>query len=225
VHTRQFVLDVIRASVGNVEIRATMLGSSAGLHGANRLGGNSLSDLLVFGRRAGISAAQFAKQNQDRLNVDERAIAEEQALLLRPLVEPGPENPFLVQQELQAIMASKVGIARDEEALKNGLASILDLRVRAQRMGVQGSRVFNPGWHTARDDLFMLTVAEAITRAAIERRESRGAHWRTDYPEKDAELGKLNFVVKKVDDRVEVSTRPTPQPVSDLEALIAVGRK
>ena len=122
-------------------------------------------------------------------------------------------------------MSSKVGIARDEEALKNGLASILDLRARAQRMGVRGSRVFNPGWHTARDDLFMLTVAEAITRAAIERRESRGAHWRTDFPEKDAELGKVNFVVKKVDDRVDISTRPTPQPVSDLEALIAVGRK
>jgi succinate dehydrogenase / fumarate reductase flavoprotein subunit len=199
--------------------------AATGLHGANRLGGNSLSDLLVFGRRAGLAAAEFAQQHRDNLRVDDVAIQEEQNLLLGPLKQPGTENPFFIQQELQEIMAAKVGIARDEEALKNGLASILDLKARAQHLGVQGSRIFNPGWHTARDDLFMLTVAEAITRAAIERRESRGAHWRTDFPDKDPELGKLNFIVKRVDDRVDVSTRPTPQPVSDLEALIAVGRK
>ncbi len=196
--------------------------AAAGLHGSNRLGGNSLTDLLVFGRRAGLAAAQFALTHAESLKVDEQAIAIEQQLMLRPLENEGTENPYTIHHELQDIMADYVGIKRDESALKEGLSAIQALQSRAMNISVGGTRAYNPGWHTARDDLFMLTVAEAITRTAIERRESRGAHWRIDYPEKDPELGAVNFVVKNVNGSMQVETTRTPQPGVELRELSAV---
>src|SRR5207302_9283346 len=152
---------------------------AAGLHGSNRLGGNSLSDLLVFGRRAGGAAGAYAR-NIGLGRLDERLINQEQQTLLLPFSGEGTENPYLLQQALQQAMQDGAGLARDEKGLKACLNSVLELRQRAARIHVPGSRRYNPGWHTARDLRFMLTVSECIVRAAIERRESRGAHWRLD---------------------------------------------
>lgn len=195
--------------------------AAAGLHGSNRLGGNSLGDLLVFGRRAGGSAAEYAKGAGGIPEVHKSDIDQELEVLVAPLQGGDGENPYLIHEELQEIMATKVGIARDESSLAHALAAIRELRRRANDIRVSGSRAFNPGWHMARDDLFMLTVAEAITLAALERQESRGAHWRTDFPDKDAQLGRTNFVVRKVGESMDVSRTTTPQPPEALESLTA----
>jgi succinate dehydrogenase / fumarate reductase flavoprotein subunit len=193
---------------------------AAGLHGANRLGGNSLTDLLVFGRRAGEAAAAYAAATATPLSVDECQVQEEKEVLLRPFEGGGGENPYLLHEDLQDVMADHVGVFRDGETLKAGLQKILDLQERARNIEVQGSRMFNPGWHMARDDLFMLTVAEAVVRAAIERRESRGAQFRTDYPDKDPELGKVNFVACKGPSGMRVVALPIPPMPSELTALL-----
>ena len=183
---------------------------AAGLHGANRLGGNSLSDLLVFGRRAGTAAGAYQRE-VGLGGIDERQVAEEQHTLLLPLTGEGNENPYLLQQALQQAMQDGAGLARDEKGLKACLNSVLELRQRAARIHVPGSRRYNPGWHTARDLRFMLTVSECIVRAAIERRESRGAHWRLDYLEKDAALGRVNFIAYNDDGHVKLRQRPVPE--------------
>ena len=194
--------------------------AAAGLHGANRLGGNSLSDLLVFGRRAGAAAAAYTGAVGVG-TIDERQVAEEQEVLLRPLAGDGKENPYLLQQELQQAMQDGAGLARDEKGLTRCLDTILELRQRAMRTHVPGSRKYNPGWHTARDLRFMLTVAEAIVRAAIERRESRGAHWRLDYLEKDPALGGVNFIAYSDGGDVKLKTRPVPELPPELAVLFA----
>jgi succinate dehydrogenase / fumarate reductase flavoprotein subunit len=194
--------------------------AAAGLHGANRLGGNSLSDLLVFGRRAGAGAAAY-QRDVGLVAIDERQVADEQQLLLLPLAGEGRENPYLLQQELQQAMQDGAGLAREEKSLKACLDKVLELRQRSARIGVPGTRKYNPGWHTARDVRFMLTIAEAIVRAAIERRESRGAHWRLDYLEKDAALGGVNFIAYNEGGRVTLKTRPVPEMPAELAKLFA----
>jgi succinate dehydrogenase / fumarate reductase flavoprotein subunit len=191
---------------------------AAGLHGSNRLGGNSLSDLLVFGRRAGIAAADYAGQVA-RGKVDEAAIEAEQEVLLKPLQGDGKENPYLLQQELQLAMQAGAGLARNEQLLKKCLESVLELKLRAERVRVPGSRRYNPGWHTARDLRFMLIISEAIVRAALERKESRGAHWRLDYLEKDPALGRVNLIAYNDGGDVKVKTRPVPEMPSELARL------
>ncbi|TMF23484.1 MAG: FAD-binding protein [Chloroflexi bacterium] len=192
---------------------------AAGLHGANRLGGNSLSDLLVFGRRAGTAAGAYQRE-VGLGGIDEHQVAEEQHTLLLPLTGEGKENPYLLQQALQQAMQDGAGLARDEKGLKACLNSVLELRQRAARIHVPGSRRYNPGWHTARDLRFMLTVSECIVRAAIERRESRGAHWRLDYLEKDAALGRVNFIAYNDDGHVKLRQRPVPEMPPELARLI-----
>jgi succinate dehydrogenase / fumarate reductase flavoprotein subunit len=194
--------------------------AAAGLHGANRLGGNSLSDLLVFGRRAGAASAAHVRDVGPG-TIDERQVADEQQLLLLPLLGEGKENPYLLQQELQQAMQDGAGLAREEKLLKTCLDKVLELRPRAARIHVPGSRKYNPGWHTARDLRFMLTIAEAIVRAAIERRESRGAHWRLDYLEKDPALGHVNFIAYNEDGRVKLKTRTVPEMPPELAGLFA----
>jgi len=191
---------------------------AAGLHGANRLGGNSLSDLLVFGRRAGAAAAQFVR-SVSLAAVEPSSVADEQRLLLRPLEGTGSENPYLLQQELQAAMQEGAGIARTDAGLRTCLNTILDLKRRSDRVHVTGSRLYNPGWHTARDLRFMLLVSEAIVRGAIERRESRGAHWRTDFPNADPNFGKINLVALKDGDAMRITTRPVPEMPDELADL------
>jgi succinate dehydrogenase flavoprotein subunit len=192
---------------------------AAGLHGANRLGGNSLSDLLVFGRRAGAAAGAY-QRDVSLGAIDDREVADEQQLLLLPFSAEGTENPYFLQQQLQQAMQEDAGLAREEKGLKRCLNTILELRQRAARIRVPGSRRYNPGWHTARDVRFMLTIAEAIVRAAIERRESRGAHWRLDHLEKDAALGRVNFIAYNEGGTMKLKQRPVQPMPPELAQLV-----
>jgi succinate dehydrogenase / fumarate reductase flavoprotein subunit len=196
---------------------------AAGINGANRLGGNSLSDLLVFGKRAGEHAAHFARANGagrvDPAQVDAAA---------RRCLEPferssasGGEGPYKVQQDLQDMMQDLVGIVRSEADMRRALEAIGALGQRARRVQVTGNREYNPSWHTALDLDHLLTASEAVTRSGLERKESRGGHFREDFPEKSAELGKVNVVVRKArEGRMEVSRVPIPDMPSGLKQVI-----
>jgi len=169
---------------------------AAGLHGSNRLGGNSLSDLLVFGKRAGEHAATFAKKNRGA-NFDEEQIKNEAKKTLEPFGRVEGESPFNIQSDLQEMMQELVGIVRNEHELLRAAEHLKMMYKRAAEVRVTGNREYNPGWHTALDLQHLLTVSEAITMAAIERKESRGAHFREDYPQKDEQSGKFNLILKK----------------------------
>ena len=195
---------------------------AAGINGANRLGGNSLSDLLVFGKRAGEFAAKFAQENSLG-EVDQREVDETARRALAPFERgaAGGDGPYQVQRDLQEVMQDKVGIVRREEEMQEALQGITTLWQRAERVGVDGNREFNPGWHTALDLPNLLTVAEAVTRAAIERKESRGAQFREDYPEKSAEFAKVNTIVWKDDAGEMQIRRETVSPIrEDLKRVI-----
>src|SRR5438094_824241 len=172
---------------------------AAGINGANRLGGNSLSDLLVFGKRAGEFAAKFSKENSLG-NVDNAKVDVAAREALAPFERSGGENPYEVQQNLQEIMQDSVGIVRHQDEMKPVLERLKEFRDRANGVRVIGNSEFNPGWHTALDLKNLLTVSEAITRAALERKESRGAQFREDYPNKDDAFGKVNTIVSKASD-------------------------
>ena len=192
---------------------------AAGLHGANRLGGNSLSDLLVFGKRAGEYAAQFAKANTlGAVNQEDVAAAERRAL--EPFAREGPENPYAVQYTLQDTMQDLVGIVRQESEMLQALFHIEQLKQRAERAVVAGHREYNNGWHTAIDLHNMLTVSEIITRSALERKESRGGHFRDDYPAKDENYGKFNILARKdASGGVQITreaTRPMPEALQGI---------
>src|ERR1700704_6844151 len=194
--------------------------AAVGLHGANRLGGNSLSDLLVFGRRAGMAAAEHAKAG-DLPTIDSSQIEEAAQQMLAPFERPEGDSPYAIHDDLQGTMQSLVGIFRDEQDLRRALSELDDLKARAARMRVEGSRLFNPGWHLAWDLHSMLTVAEAVTRSAVARRESRGAHSRIDYPGLDDAWGKKhNVVVKKAGTMTLVET-PVLEMPDDLKQLLA----
>jgi succinate dehydrogenase / fumarate reductase, flavoprotein subunit len=193
---------------------------AAGLHGANRLGGNSLSDLLVFGKRAGAYAARYAKENSlGGINPDQVALAEKQALA--PFEREGEEGPYAVQYALQDMMQDLVGIVRQEKEMLQALERIEQLKLRAQRIGVTGNREYNPGWHTAIDLNNMLTVSEMVTRAALEREESRGAHFRDDYPAKDNKFGSFNIVIRKgAGGDPQIMREPIPEMPAELKQII-----
>ncbi|HSS44849.1 MAG TPA: FAD-binding protein [Thermoanaerobaculia bacterium] len=193
---------------------------AAGLHGANRLGGNSLSDLLVFGRRAGAAAARHA-QTARAAAIDSLQIEQAAREMLAPFERSSGESPYTLHSELQETMHSLVGIFRNEEDLKRGLSEIVKLKERLARMRVEGSRLFNPGWHLARDLKSMLTVSEAVARSALARRESRGAHSRTDYPKTEAAWGKQNNVVSRSGDEMTLTQRPIPEIPANLAAILA----
>ncbi len=169
---------------------------AAGINGANRLGGNSLSDLLVFGKRAGEHAAVFAKKNSLG-NIDDTQVKRVTREALAPFDDSTGENPYTVQRDLQETMQANVGIVRNEGEMQTALQDLQQLWERAGRVGVIGTRDFNPGWHTALDLKNLLTVSEAIARSALERKESRGAQFRDDYPEKDEGFSKLNTLISK----------------------------
>jgi succinate dehydrogenase / fumarate reductase flavoprotein subunit len=198
---------------------------ASGINGANRLGGNSLSDLLVFGKRAGEFAARFAKENKLGAVNHEQVDA-----VARKAVEPFErgagaggkgEGPYQVQYDLQEMMQDLVGIVRQEAEMVRALEGIHKLRQRAQQVAVCGNREYNPGWHTALDLMHLLTVSEAITLSAIERKESRGAHFRDDYPEKDAALGKVSVgVQKQPDGSMGVRRDPIPAMPAELKQII-----
>ncbi len=198
---------------------------AAGINGANRLGGNSLSDLLVFGKRAGEFAARFAKENQPG-QINSAQIEQTAREALEPFNRnvsggAGFEGPYQVQYDLQEMMQELVGIVRREEEMGRALEGLQRLWARARRVGVTGHREFNPGWHTALDLSNLLTVSEAITRSAIERKESRGAQFREDYPEKDTGLGRVNIVLRKgPSQEMQVRREPIPPLPEDLKQII-----
>jgi succinate dehydrogenase / fumarate reductase, flavoprotein subunit len=194
--------------------------AAVGLHGANRLGGNSLSDLLVFGRRAGLAAAEHAK-GRELPTIETSQIEEAAQQMLAPFERPEGDSSYAIHDDLQGTMQSLVGIFRDEQDLCRALSKLDDLKARAARMRVEGSRLFNPGWHLAWDLHSMLTVAEAVTQSALARRESRGAHSRIDYPGLDDAWGKKhNVVVKKAGTMTLVETPVLDMP-DELKELLA----
>jgi succinate dehydrogenase / fumarate reductase flavoprotein subunit len=193
---------------------------AAGLHGANRLGGNSLSDLLVFGRRAGLYAAEYAKSLKGSLSVNPEQIDRYAREMLAPFESQGTENPYQIHSELQESMQNLVGIIRVESELKQALDTIQQLKARAKRSKVEGNRQFNTGWHLALDLHALLTFAEAATLAAIERKESRGGHTRDDYPNPDPKFARVNIIVRKSEGGMALSQEPLPEMPDDLRALL-----
>jgi succinate dehydrogenase / fumarate reductase flavoprotein subunit len=195
--------------------------AAAGLHGANRLGGNSLSDLVVFGKRAGEYAAQFAKANKAG-RIDDGQVRAAAARALAPFERGAAgENPYTVQSDLQAMMQDLVGIVRQESEMKQALEKLKGLKERAGRAGITGNREYNAGWHTAIDLHCLMMVSEAITRAAIERKESRGAQFREDYPKKDDAFGTFNFVITKgADGAMQLERVPIPPIPAPLQQVI-----
>jgi succinate dehydrogenase flavoprotein subunit len=194
---------------------------ASGINGANRLGGNSLSDLLVFGKRAGEYAARFAREHPAG-KIDDAQVAEAARRALEPF-ERGTdgESPYKIQHELQDMMQDLVGIVRTEQDMMRALEGIARLRERAGRTVVHGHREYNPGWHTANDLGSLLTVSEAITRSALLRKESRGAQFREDYPAKSEALAKVNIVArKKPDGGMAIETVPIPEMRPDLKQII-----
>jgi succinate dehydrogenase / fumarate reductase, flavoprotein subunit len=193
---------------------------ASGINGANRLGGNSLSDLLVFGKRAGEYAAQYAKENSLG-KTDAAAIESAAQEALRPFDNGAGENPYTVQRDLQEVMQHNVGIVRDESEMEAALEHLKTFWQRERHVSVIGTRDFNPGWHTALDLKNLLTVSEAITRSAIERKESRGAQFREDYPEKNEEFAKVSTVVwQGGDGEMQVRRDPIPELREDLRQVI-----
>jgi len=193
---------------------------AAGINGANRLGGNSLSDLLVFGKRAGEFSARFAKDNKlGQTNNDKIDIVAREALA--PFERTGGENPYEIQKDLQELMQDNVGIVRTESEMQVALEQLQKLKERANHAAVVGHREFNPGWHTALDLKNLLTASEATTRAAIERKESRGAQFREDYPNKEDRFAKVNTMISKAEDgSMRIRLTPLPEMPDYLKRIV-----
>ncbi len=193
---------------------------AGGMHGANRLGGNSLSDLLVFGHRAGRYAAEHALGLERAPHIDDAEVERLTALAVEPFERDEGENPFELHAELQDTMQDNVGLIRNEEDMKKGLEKIKELQERARRVRVIGNRQYNPGWSEALDLRNLLTAAEMVALSALARRESRGAHTRRDYPETDNEhFGKVNHVLRLKDGEIQLNEEPLPQMPEELRQL------
>jgi succinate dehydrogenase / fumarate reductase flavoprotein subunit len=194
--------------------------AGGGMHGANRLGGNSLSDLLVFGKLAGEYAAKSAAENSfGQINQDE--VDHMASESLRSFSDSGGENPYAIHEELRSMMQKYVGIVRTDEDLRAALNEIARLRERAKNAKVGGNIQYNPGWHLALDLKNMLDISEAVTRAALERTESRGAHTREDFPDTDKQWGKVNCIVRQSPSgEILVVREPLPEMPAELQKLM-----
>ena len=198
---------------------------AGGMHGSNRLGGNSLSDLLVFGRRAGMGASDFAEARTGEPSVDGKEIDTVVAEALAPFGRDQGENPYDLQHDLQETMQTLVGIIRNGPELDEALGKLEELRERATKLAVKGGRVYNPGWNLATDLPSMITTSIAVAQGALSRKESRGGHTREDYPLPDPELGKVNFVQRQTADHgylgsISVNPEPLPEMPAELRALL-----
>jgi succinate dehydrogenase / fumarate reductase flavoprotein subunit len=224
--------------MGGVRVDADTTGSTVpglfaagevagGMHGANRLGGNSLSDLLVFGRRAGLGAAQYANELRDNtLKIDDVDLEKAAQEMLLPFESAEGENPYTVHQDLQETMGSYVGVFRIKDKLADGIEELQVLKERASSLKVEGSRMYNPGWHLCKDLKSMLIVSEAIARCAHQREESRGAHSRVDFPDSDKEKwGKLNSVISKDNGNMKLGTSPLAEMPEELKKIVEGGFK
>ncbi|HEV8492035.1 MAG TPA: FAD-binding protein, partial [Candidatus Angelobacter sp.] len=195
--------------------------AAAGLHGANRLGGNSLSDLLVFGRRAGLGAAAYAGKAL-AVSIDDLQVAEAERDMLAPFDRGEGENPYTVHRDLQEVMQNLVGIFRVEEDMNKAMGELEKLKARAARVRVEGSRLFNPGWHLSRDLKSMLTVSEAVARSALARKESRGAHSRIDFPKLDEQVwGKQHNLITRDGAGMKLQQIPVDAIPGELNELLA----
>jgi succinate dehydrogenase / fumarate reductase flavoprotein subunit len=194
--------------------------AAAGLHGANRLGGNSLSDLLVFGRRAGLAAAEHAKRAPIP-SIDNTQIESAEKELLAPFSNASGESPYAVHRDLQEVMQDLVGIFRTEEDLKRALVELQKLKARASKAGVEGSRLFNPGWHLSYDLKSMLTVSEAVTHSALARKESRGAHSRIDYPNLDTVWEKKHNLIVRENGAMKRRENPVEEMPAELKQILS----
>jgi succinate dehydrogenase / fumarate reductase flavoprotein subunit len=195
---------------------------SGGMHGSNRLGGNSLSDLLVFGRRAGAGAADYLDTAGTPPAVPDADLDGARTEALTPLARDGGENPYAVHAEVQQTMSDLVGIIRREEEIKTALTRLGDLRERAAKVSAPGGTAYNPGWHLALDLRNILLIAECVALAALERQESRGGHTRDDYPAMSPQWRKVNLVCSLDGDRVALRRQPVPPIRADLLALFDV---
>ena len=199
---------------------------SGGMHGSNRLGGNSLSDLIVFGRRSGLGAAEYISALPARPAVPEAALESAAALALEPLERAEGENPYTIHGELQTIMNDLVGLIRRESEMKTALVELDKLRARAAQVSSAGGRAYNPGWHLALDLRNMLVVAECVAQAALERQESRGGHTRDDYPAMSPEWRKINLICSldaDADGDVALKRQPMVPMRTDLLELFDIG--
>jgi succinate dehydrogenase / fumarate reductase, flavoprotein subunit len=199
-----------------------------GMHGANRLGGNSLSDLLVFGRRAGMGAADYAEAYSGVPKVSANQIDTVVASAVAPLERDGGESPYEIHHELQTTMQALVGIIRNGPELEQAQEKLSELRERAGKMAVGGGRAYNPGWNLATDIPSMLTVSTAVTQGALARKESRGGHTREDFPGPDPELGKVNFVQRQTGEYgyaapIQIGPEPLSEMPAELKELLEEG--
>jgi succinate dehydrogenase flavoprotein subunit len=197
--------------------------AAAGLHGANRLGGNSLSDLLVFGRRAGLAAAEHAK-HAVAVAIEAQQVLDATSEMLAPFERTDGDSPYEIHRDLEETMENYVGIFRNEEDLSKGLLELQRLKERAARVRSEGSRLFNPGWHLARDLRSMLTVSQAVALSALERKESRGAHSRIDYPNYNEVWGKQNNIVVRDGDEMTLKQVRIPEPPEELKQILEEGK-
>jgi succinate dehydrogenase flavoprotein subunit len=224
--------------MGGVRVDADTTGSTVpglfaagevagGMHGANRLGGNSLSDLLVFGRRAGLGAAQYANELRDNaLKIDDVDLEKAAQEMLKPFENAEGENPYTVHQALQETMGTYIGVFRTKEKITEGLEEIGVLKDRASMLRIEGSRMYNPGWHLCKDLKSMLIVSDAIAKCALQREESRGAHSRVDFPKYDIEKwGSVNSVISKDNGTMKIGTSPLPQMPEELRKIVEGGHK
>jgi succinate dehydrogenase / fumarate reductase flavoprotein subunit len=196
---------------------------SGGMHGSNRLGGNSLSDLLVFGRRAGMGAADYVTSlNGDRPEVADVQVAAARAEAVAPLERSGGENPYTVHAEVQQTMSDLVGIIRREDEIKSALAELEKLRARAAHVSAEGGSAYNPGWHLALDLRNIMLIADCVAQAALERQESRGGHTRDDFPGMNPEWRKINLICALDGDRMTLTRQPLPAMRDDLITLFDV---
>ena len=222
--TTHYIMGGVRVDPDTQMTRLTGLFAAgecaAGINGANRLGGNSLSDLLVFGKRAGEFAAKFARENsQGDISKDQVDVIARQAL--EPFERNDGENPYEIQKDLQELMQDNVGIVRTETEMQDALKQLRQLNERANRAGVIGHREYNPGWQTALDLTNLLIVSEAIALAALERKESRGAQFREDYPDKDERFAKVNTIASKAaDGSMQIRLEPLPEMPEYLKQVI-----
>ncbi|RTL38429.1 MAG: fumarate reductase/succinate dehydrogenase flavoprotein subunit [Candidatus Melainabacteria bacterium] len=222
--TMHYIMGGVRVDAETAQTRVPGLFAagecSGGMHGANRLGGNSLSDLIVFGKRAGAGAAEYAKKLEGKPTVSDDAVKAAQEEMEAPLSRPDGKNPYDIAKQLNQIMSTHVGIYREEKELEAGIAKLEELKEQVKHVGVKGNRAYNPGWHLCRDLRNMIICSEAIARSALSRKESRGAHSRLDYENTDDEVwGHVNSAISRDGDKMKLELTPKPEMPAELKAL------
>lgn len=222
--TMHYIMGGVRVDAETAQTRVPGLFAagecSGGMHGANRLGGNSLSDLIVFGKRAGAGAAEYAKKLEGKPTISDDAVKAAQEEMEAPLSRADGKNPYDIAKQLNQIMSTHVGIYREEKELEAGIAKLEELKEQVKHVGVKGNRAYNPGWHLCRDLRNMIICSEAIARSALSRKESRGAHSRLDYENTDDEVwGHVNSAISRDGDKMKLELTPKPEMPAELKAL------